>query len=427
MNSLNLNLSLLLIVGASGLAGCATIGQRSPEVTTTPLRTDNAEVPTEEAIGSVSQSGTTITLIATPACRAVERTTVLKTVRIDHENRSAAYDWVAGVGGAGLVGLGVGTLIDARNVAPTSDSGQTYNPVGQQGATGLGIMSIVGGGLLAGIAIVDVVRANKVDVSAEKLVDPDRILQPKVACTGKVLPNAPVAGEVRSTFVQLGTLDESGKAVIDLDQFLGAETIARGETMGVRVLGSKIGTASLKPLFELREERAWKRLEVSACKEPTSPQSCQPIRDYLLPYGDGPHGDEGRAILAEAQPKLDRLADDEAWKGMKDSVEACASRKVDTPLDVDALCVKVRRFVNDHPKSAHVPEAEAALKKAEARRTAMVADAERKQRAQAAAAQQQAAADNARRIDACKKGCIPQCKALSDFVPCVQRCEARCQ
>jgi len=198
--------------------------------------------------------------------------------------------------------------------------------------------------------------------------------------------------------------------------------------MTVLVSGTVVGSASLAPVFAAREARAWRSLSSSACSEPTTVRDCDGFRDFQSRFGNGEHGPEARRILEEAAPKLARLADEDAWRSSaRDAADACVSKKLEEPSEIELACAPVATYLNRFPEGLHAKEADAALKKGRARVAALIADAERKERAKEEAARQRAASEHARRVGACKNACISQCKTnAANFPACLSACQGRC-
>ena len=423
----------LVVMLVATTTGCATIEARPPQGSDAPLRTAQAEVVRKDgAYGTLKQDGTTVTLVASRSCDVVERPTIVRTTRTEFENKSAVADWVLAGSGLVLAGVGAGILVDAHSVGATGTSGRTYNPVGPTGATVIGISGIaLGVGLLA-ISIVDVVRANNVTVEKQEVTSNGATLKTDVACSNKRSTGAAVSGKVGETVFDLGKTNLAGKLTVDIDAAVDPTWVVPSptKTMTILVGESEVATVDLGPLFTAREDRAWQAVAgaVPACASPTTSKACDPVWNFLSKYSAGRHSAEARKIVDDAAPKIRPLADDEMWRDRKDDVQACASKKFETPTDVDAACTAAEAYLSSFPDGQHFKEAAAALKTGHARSAALTLELERRQaRAEALGRQAEAALQEAERRRQAAADAAERTRERQEAAQERTKCEAMCR
>ena len=119
-----------------------------------------------------------------------------------------------------------------------------------------------------------------------------------------------------------------------------------------------IPTATVEnPPNDPRDDSEWFAIETVKCKIPARVEACDPVRRYLHRHPAGAHAAEANAILAAAQPALEKLQKDEvAWQKANRSL--CASRRTS-----DA-CVGVEAYEVQFPTGLHAEEAHRLLKAA---------------------------------------------------------------
>lgn len=172
----------------------------------------------------------------------VQRITVRRTTRTDYENASAATDWLIAGTGVAIAGGGAATMIDAPNVAPNDTASRTYNPVGSDAATAIGIGAIGAGTALVVIPIVDVIRAQKTSVAVGNITQDGEIIKRGIPCEHVPYGSGSVSGAIAGQSVPLGTTDSAGKLVVD-----------RQAQMSISIAATEVGSASLAPVFAARQ------------------------------------------------------------------------------------------------------------------------------------------------------------------------------
>lgn len=106
-----------------------------------------------------------------------------------------------------------------------------------------------------------------------------------------------------------------------------------------------------------RDDADWFAIDTVKCKIPARVEACDLVRRYLQRHPDGAHTDEARALLAAAEPALEKLQKDEvAWHKANRSL--CAGR-----LTTDA-CVGVEAYLLEFPTGLHAEDAHRLLRRA---------------------------------------------------------------
>lgn len=376
------------------LGGCATIAPKTPVVSDAPVRSAEAEVLRKGgAHATLQQEGTILKLAASRSCDVIARPTVLRTTRTEYENRSATTDWVMAGSGLALVAAGILATIDAPNVGSSDKTSQTYNPLGPTGATVIGIGSIgIGTGLIA-VPIVDVFRAQKVEVGKQEVTSNGAALRKAVPCSNEPHAHAAVTAKTPTETFALGETGDGGQLNVDLDAAINRGWVVpnAAQTATVFVAESEVGTINLASLYKARESHAYPTDAVPGCATPSTSRGCESISEFLRKYPSGDHSAESRRLLEQAAPKLRRLADAETWHGL--NVEECIGKQESDPAAINAACAKVRAYLSQFPDGEHVKEGDAAVKKGTARAEALEAELERKRRAAEAAERRQALAE----------------------------------
>ncbi len=437
------------------ILGCATIAPKKAAVSDAPLRSAQIEVPRKDGVhATVQQEGTTVRLVASRSCDLVGRSTVLRTTRTEHENKSAGIDWLFAGSGVGFAGAGAVVLVDARGVSDADTSSRKYNPVGPTGATMIGVGGVVVGAGLLTAAIVDVVRANKVTVEEQEITSNGQAVKEDISCTKERAAGAVVRGRVYGSPFDIGKTDAAGKLTVELDAVLDPALdpvwVLRDSprTAPLLVDGVEVATVDLGALFVVREDRAWQGVvgTVPGCAAPTTTKGCDSLNSFLAKFGSGRHAAEARKAIADGAAAMERLRDEDMWKVRKAYLEACTSKKLDSASEIDVACSAIEGYVTAFPNGIHVKEAQAALKVGRARSAALQAAEERKQKAaeeaerrrekaeeqaekrreqqEAAKQRAQAAAQRAKCMDACGRACVLR---GHDPLWCVGTCEERCQ
>jgi hypothetical protein len=388
------------IVGAVMLAfmvtpGCATIGRSEPVVSEDPVRVRRKTIPVDGVDANFDQDETTIHIKAKHVCGVQERHVFRRTTREENLNETPGVDWALGLLGAGATVTGSIMLADASNVYSTDKDSRTYNPTGPDKARlyGAGITTV--GVACLGAAIIDVVRANGSAEDTQEITKPPVLGSSKVPCS---IPfaKAKVTARVGETEVKLGETDERGDLDVDLDEALDQSFVPTPKGgIVISVEGEDVGEFDLAPLFSKREGRSWRGLSVNRCKEPSTADACDGLRAYLRNFPAGRHAAEGRAIWNEAQPKVARLAEAEAWKKL--DLKACSTGSPsDDSHDVAGACGYVESFIGQYPNSEHVGEATAVLKRGKARQASLEAKFEARAREAEAKEERERKAEEAR-------------------------------
>lgn len=111
------------------------------------------------------------------------------------------------------------------------------------------------------------------------------------------------------------------------------------------------------PREDTRDDSDWFAIDTVKCKIPARVDACDAVRRYLQRHPEGAHAQEANAVLAAAQPALEKLQkDDVAWN--KANHSECASRRTS-----DA-CVGVEAYELEFPTGQHADYAHRLLKAA---------------------------------------------------------------
>lgn len=417
--------SAWVVVPVCGLlaSGCATIATKPPRFEDEPIRVVRNQVPSKEAIphAKLELDGTSLTLIAVRDCDLVDRPVVRRTTRIESYNASPVTDWLLAAGGTGLAVWGGATLIDSRHVYASDASSRTYNPIGPAGSVGIGVgLSVAGLGLLALVGV-DLVRANREEVTTATVTLDGQPTRRGLACLREPYAGAALIGEVDKATFALGVTDAQGHLSVDLDQAMpSAWVVPRAARMRVTLANSDIGQVELAAVYQVREARAWANADSERCASPKDPQDCSSLHRFVSAYGDGPHGPAARTILAGSETAIRQLSEGATWK----NVDTAGCLKGDDPDAILGACQRVRTFIREFPDGAHAKEAEVATRTGEARAVALRAAIQRKQRAAEAAEQQQEIARRAQAKSDCVRIIQAACQRVSWRFPydiCVRK------
>lgn len=393
------------------VSGCASIGLGPGKTEDQVIRVEKDSMPVKSGLASkLSVEGTEISVTTKRLCNYRDRRTVRRTTTRERVNESQGTDYALGGLGLVAIGTGVGFVVDAKSVHPNEKNSQNYNPVGPDNARMIGYGLIGTGAIATTIAIVDVVRSEGEDVDVEEIqLDPE-VTQRNVACKNAPYPDARVVGKLTAIPVreglwldralvgpqeiELGRTNERGLLQVDVAELLPANLVLVPDktTMDIFVKEQKLGTVDLARVFQRRRDAAWKSVDLNACREPSSSTACDSVKKYLDHYPEGKRASEAEQVLAKAQERLARHADDEAWNQAQADVAGCTSGPVDSPSGVDALCSRIENYASKFPSGAHTQQARAALKKASDRRAKLQAKLDKQERDGAAKTEREAKA-----------------------------------
>lgn len=336
--------------------GCATMELQQAGTSERVLSTRH-ENESAGLVPEVKQDGALVHLQLKSDCRVqsydrVETTTHYKTV-----NKTPGRDWAFGIAGAGLAGLGVWGVVDASSTFSNDTSSRTYNPVGSGTETVLGITSLVAGGALLTVAVVDVVRTQR---TSDERAQQERKGTAKGTCPGTPVKGATITGkmtkdgEVVALDGSLGITNDDG--TIDIDLAKHAPPMPFGDLVGepygdqlsLYANGDFVKNVSLAPAYAIwfpawRREAARSRAESEElesqqkealfakvsrqCVEATDLEDCMPLRALLARPELTDFNERIFDALARSVPKVFALVEATATK-------RCASESATT-------CVKV--------------------------------------------------------------------------------------
>jgi hypothetical protein len=349
------------------LSACARIAPGPVTVADALLQAVPDPVRVPGALGTVEQHGFQVTLAISHRCDITEKRTVRRTTEQRFVNETPARDWIFGISGGALLVAGGVFFIDSGNVAAQDRASMDYNPVGPALPRTVGIGLLAVGAALASIATVDIVRANT-RVADTKTVTVDGKIDRGVACPESPFPSAAITARYQGRSFDLGTTDPRGRLELDLDAALPQDAgLVRGEPfLFLDVEGVELARIEVLAVVAHREERTWTTLPRAACRDPQKASDCDPVKAFLSAYGEGPHAGEARELLASAEPRLRRLADEETWRTA--DVSACVNGK--PRKDGSESCDGVRKYLKTFPDGRHRVEAELILHKSHGERRA---------------------------------------------------------
>ena len=200
----------------SGLAlfqsGCATMSLEPAGTTERVVSTRQAQEAGEQVTPHVTEAPPVIQVQLDANCERRRYDGVETTEHYANVNKGATGDWLFGISGAALLGLGGYALVDASSTYPNDTSSRTYNPSGPGGDIALAVTSFLAGGTLLAIAAVDVVRAQH---SEEKASTGERRGSVAGSCGVKPLANTPVRLLFANDQSLDATTDATGTAHFD--------------------------------------------------------------------------------------------------------------------------------------------------------------------------------------------------------------------
>ncbi len=291
-----------LVAAAAGLAGAGCLAldvQTTVRETPGEFNSREGRLPGRQGALVARLQGTTLNVqVRTEATcfhesyRAIHRTEVQT-----REIASSGFTWYVmewGCGVACTIG-GIVSLVLAPGMSDETGgtdsessqmSDQTYAYIGGAGGVGLGVGTLIA-------AIVETVRATD---DERQLTDTEdvtgRETQP---CDIQPSPNTPVEGLIAGRTVSLGVTGSNGTLSVDLRRVLPA-SLLHGMTppiqLGLRIAGSDVGTVDLAEYLAAVDSAAW-----------GAAQSANTTASLQLYLADQPHG----SYRAEAASRLDEM------------------------------------------------------------------------------------------------------------------------
>ena len=372
-NSFTQIVSIGLVV--SLFTGCSTVGLRDPVVSDRHVRTEHETIQAPgRAAASVRQSGTMLHVKAKHACEARSQDVVARTTRREryiekNENYTYAFYLYGGLSSVG----GTYSIVDSRSsnpfsVTPGDDEAKRRSDANFQ--LGMGVFLAAMGVAMLSIAIVDTVRGSGTTEDTEEVT-----LSPEVStvpCPG----NAPY-GNVRvdvmlgNSVAEVGLTNERGVLYVDLDVALDAAIVPDPKAaISVLVKGTTVGEIDSMPLYNKREERAWRSLNPAACLEPSTVRGCEPFEEFLNRFGDSSYAVQAIEVLEKGRAGILRIArqteEEEAWAKINPTL--CTNgTAVQSVSEAEAACDVVERHLARFPGGVHAAQASEALRKGRAR------------------------------------------------------------
>ena len=412
------------------VAGCATIGQGPPRVTSVRIATTRQEHPRKEGTTATAVlTGSRLVVHAMQVCDIREEYTNGETRISERVNKTPVLDYALLGAGIAFTGAGIATVADANHVYSSDKTSRNYNPVGPNNAQAIGYGLTAVGVALMVVPVVDALRAQGETRELVKVDEPGDVVEsgapckhsPRASAAVSIVRDRQTSGQY-SDSLSIGTTDAAGFLKVDLEPII-PPSVPWADSKYTVVIGSeKAAQLDLRPLVSIREGRAWSALDPSKCANPATSTACEPVVEFLKQYEFGPHTAEAQSLLDEQAIALRKLRDDELWVSSKTSREACVSAKDASPLEIDSYCESLKIYLGEFQDGQHATEAKQALEKARKRREALVAEILREEKA----VQAKKAAD-------ARKKCVAECRVgcsgwrFSDHAACFSGCvESQC-
>jgi len=356
-------------MGALSLAGCASIGLDPPRAEDTPREIRSALKPEPKPLPTITQNGAAVDVRVQESCLTRHWHDYDRVTVEERRNESKGLTWFKAIVGVGLIGGGVPILVDAHSVGSSSGTTGTNNPVGQGGAYAIGAGLAAVGALALGSALYDVGSAHGAQRTPNQ-VEKDETFTGPLACTsaapggivGLDIHMGPGAGHGVLDRVILGPVDTSGAGHFDLvravpPEKLTGQLFAMAGTLvfvadgtgGVAKGEYPIGDIDLKPARARHATSAWGALDKESCRHAETTMSCNPVKAFANSYPDSSEKAQADALLVEAEPLLEKAADNDAWAASQH--QECATPKSET------ACAGVEAYLSQRDKGLHATEA----------------------------------------------------------------------
>jgi hypothetical protein len=213
--------------------------------------------------------------------------------------------------GLGLVplGVGVGLLVDSKDVYEDNPNERLYNATGPDGAIAAGAVLTVVGGIIVAAASAAMIRVGAAGGVEE--VDETRqsqVLQAGVGCSQSIVPiQTSVMIQVNGNAVANLSTDPEGRLEIDLAETVPFDDSEAAKVATLVVAGRPVGTIDLAPVRDRQrarvaeqqrdEERMWEQSDHERCRKNRGPVACEPVRRFLEAFPSGVHAEEARRLL----------------------------------------------------------------------------------------------------------------------------------
>jgi hypothetical protein len=236
------------------------------------VATRQAPENAERVTSQITQDGSIVHLQLDSDCQIQTYNRVETIQHSTTVNKGAWGDWAFGISGAAFAGLGVWGLADSSKTYSNDTTSRTYNPVGKGAEQGLAVASLIAGGVLAGIAVVDVVRAQHDEDRSPTYAERRGALAG--TCPSRPVAAASISGAFAkgsTTPIPLGSTDSAGSLDIELaahpppmpsmpsGDFTGEPY---GESLTISSNGTDVGTVPLSAAYP-SWRLAWKQAAAS--------------------------------------------------------------------------------------------------------------------------------------------------------------------
>ena len=343
---------LLALPSLALLVGCAPISLGPPVVTDVPRGSETREVASGTREAKVSQDGLAVSVALTQHCTVARFATTERTITREKRNDAPALDWVAGLGGAFLVGSGI-TGVASPGTGRELDSNLSNNEV-----RGISYGLIAAGVALLAIPVIDHERSHgPAERKTARIQKAAEVLEEDRPCGAPPKGTQVFARFPTGKDAYLGATDAEGKLTANLDTAVGSEfRLVRGERAALHADGVDVGFVSVDALYTLREERTWKKLRGSACSGSLAETDCNGELAYTETFPEGDHVSEAKRRLDDARRR--RAAQAEKLAFARLDLGACR-----TPVHADDSdpCLPLEAFRKNFPESSHATEVANAL------------------------------------------------------------------
>lgn len=297
----------ILLIAAAPL-GCATMSRGESHTDDKVLRIEQTVQASGDVSASVEQSGSVLHVQAMQKCDLVELKRIRRTTRYDKKNEALAPEVVLLTVGAIPAAIGVGMVVDSKNVYEHDRQSRTYNAAGPGAALGGGIALLTLGAAMMAVPVVDLFRTIGSETEENEVTEPGLPIQRDVPCRSAT-PMAYQSVTVMDAGLSfgLGSTDATGALHVDLATAIPASVGGSQRvppTMRLFISGRLVGKVDMASVIEARrvmanqgEDEAWQSIDSGACRSRRDPAACQQVKSFLMRFPDGARAREALRIL----------------------------------------------------------------------------------------------------------------------------------
>lgn len=387
--------------------GCSPLEAKAPVIVDEHIvKTELIEVPLPGTKTTATTNDGELVVESKHLCDVREWNTVQRDVETRYETRPVWVDVLLAAGGVGAAATGLALLVDSSNVTPARSNDDGFARNG--GEIALGTTLVVGGAVLASLAVIDFQRMRQITRTKDVDHMAGRKTAANVMCRGGFIEGANVELRLGRVSYGAGLTDANGRLFTKLDSVLDRDVrLPLGNASAKLVIAGQVeGEVDLRALAAQRETERWRSVNLQQCAEAFTLDGCSSVESYLREYPEGTHADDARRALERAAPTLLKLRDQFAWHRIQPSMATC-SRDSSEPVAIDVACGVVSGYVRELPKGEHVREAEAAIASGKARAASLRATASKNEKEKCTSTcRTHCASASVSHFDDCFKGCI---------------------